>query len=196
MTCLRNLPGSSKLACMAHARRYFAEALPTAAVACAQALALIKQLYGIERVASDLATSDAPARQGLRQEQARPLLERLQAYLAGAAGGGVTEESARCGYRLRIAQLGRLDPLHRRRSASKSTIMAREQARYDRSCWAAKTGCSRGAKRRHTEPQSCVPSCRLRKHLQINPFIYWRDVIERVSTHPARLVLELTPREM
>jgi hypothetical protein len=25
--------------------------------------------------------------------------------------------------------------------------------------------------------------------------VYLRDVIERVSTHPARLVLELTPRE-
>jgi transposase len=33
------------------------------------------------------------------------------------------------------------------------------------------------------------------KHLQINPLVYLRDVIERVSTHPARLVLELTPRE-
>ena len=39
---------------------------------------------------------------------------------------------------------------------------------------------------------SLVQTC---KHLQINPFIYLRDVIERVSTHPARLVLELTPRE-
>jgi hypothetical protein len=37
---------------------------------------------------------------------------------------------------------------------------------------------------------SLVQTC---KHLQINPFIYLRDVIERVSTHPARLVLELTP---
>ena len=33
------------------------------------------------------------------------------------------------------------------------------------------------------------------KHLRINPFVYLRDVIERVSTHPARLVLELTPRD-
>jgi hypothetical protein len=29
----------------------------------------------------------------------------------------------------------------------------------------------------------------------MNPSVYLRDVIERVSTHPARLVLELTPRE-
>jgi hypothetical protein len=33
------------------------------------------------------------------------------------------------------------------------------------------------------------------KHLHINPFLFLRDGIERVSTHPARLVLELTPRE-
>jgi transposase len=39
---------------------------------------------------------------------------------------------------------------------------------------------------------SLVQTC---KHLQINPFVYLRDVIERVSTHPARRVLELTPRE-
>jgi len=36
---------------------------------------------------------------------------------------------------------------------------------------------------------SLVQTCR---HLQVNPFLYLRDVIERVSTHPARLVLELT----
>ena len=39
---------------------------------------------------------------------------------------------------------------------------------------------------------SLVQTC---KHLQVNPFVYLRDVIERVSTHPARLVLELTPRQ-
>jgi len=39
---------------------------------------------------------------------------------------------------------------------------------------------------------SLVQTC---KHLQVNPFVYLRDAIERVSTHPARLVLELTPRQ-
>jgi len=52
---------------------------------------------------------------------------------------------------------------------------------------------SREAKRRRTAILcSLVQTC---KHLQINPFVYLCDVIERVSTHPARLVLELTPRE-
>jgi transposase len=39
---------------------------------------------------------------------------------------------------------------------------------------------------------SLVQTC---KNQQINPFVYLREVIDRVSTHPARLVLELTPRE-
>ncbi|MBP1688376.1 MAG: Transposase [Deltaproteobacteria bacterium] len=39
---------------------------------------------------------------------------------------------------------------------------------------------------------SLVQTC---KHLQIDPFVYLRDVIERGSTHPARLILELTPRD-
>ncbi len=39
---------------------------------------------------------------------------------------------------------------------------------------------------------SLVQTC---KHLQLDPFVYLRDVIDRVSTHPASLVLELTPRE-
>lgn len=38
---------------------------------------------------------------------------------------------------------------------------------------------------------SLVQSCR---RLGIDPFAYLRDVIERVSTHPASRVDELTPR--
>jgi hypothetical protein len=33
------------------------------------------------------------------------------------------------------------------------------------------------------------------KALQLDPFVYLRDVIERVSTHPMSRVEELTPRE-
>jgi len=44
--------------------------------------------------------------------------------------------------------------------------------------------------RQHAILFSLVQSC---KHLQINPFVYLRDDIRRVSNHPARHVLELTP---
>jgi hypothetical protein len=76
-------------------------------------------------------------------------------------------------------------------SKSTTTELSR---RYGRSCLPARTGCSLGAKRRRRTAILCslAQTC---KHLQINPFVYLRDVIERVSTHPARLVLDLTPRE-
>src|SRR5260370_9665366 len=45
-------PGIIEVGCMAHARRYFKETLPTAAVTCRQGLALIKQLYGTQPAAS------------------------------------------------------------------------------------------------------------------------------------------------
>ena len=42
-------PEIIEVGCWAHARRYFKEAMPTATVTCAQVLAIIGQLYGIER---------------------------------------------------------------------------------------------------------------------------------------------------
>ena len=45
-------PEIVEVGCWAHARRYFKEAMATAAVPCAQALAIIGQLYGIERAAT------------------------------------------------------------------------------------------------------------------------------------------------
>jgi len=39
---------------------------------------------------------------------------------------------------------------------------------------------------------SLVQTC---KHPQLDPFVYLRDVIHRVVTHRARLMLELTPGE-
>jgi hypothetical protein len=95
-------PGIIEVGCMAHARRYFKEAMPTAAVTCAQALALIGQLYGIERAASDRQL-DALARQRLRQEQARPILEKLRAYLQEQQAAALPKSplGAAIGYALR-----------------------------------------------------------------------------------------------
>ena len=38
---------------------------------------------------------------------------------------------------------------------------------------------------------SLVGTC---KHLRVDPFMYLRDVISRVATHPMRRIAELTPR--
>jgi len=33
------------------------------------------------------------------------------------------------------------------------------------------------------------------QHVGLDPFVYLRDVIERVSTHPMARIAELTPRQ-
>ncbi len=68
----------TEVACWAHARRKFYEALSTNENACAQVLAMIQQLYAIEKEAHDL---EATARQNLRMEKADPILKQLKAWL-------------------------------------------------------------------------------------------------------------------
>ncbi|MBI4266657.1 MAG: IS66 family transposase [Acidobacteria bacterium] len=64
-----------EIGCLAHARRRFVEAFATDGAA-ALTVALIQQLYHVERAAADL-TPDA--RRALRQEHAVPLLAQLKA---------------------------------------------------------------------------------------------------------------------
>ncbi|HEY6419905.1 MAG TPA: transposase [Candidatus Binataceae bacterium] len=120
----------------------------------------------------------------------------------GAAGDGVTEEPARCRHRLRAAQLDRPDALRnwialtryaedgRLKIDNNGAEQALRPIVLGRKNWLFAG--SEAAAHRAAILCSLVQTC---KHLQINPFVYLRDVIERVSTHPARLVLELTPRE-
>ena len=64
-----------EIGCWAHARRRFVEALMTDPQA-ARIVALVQQLYDIERAAADL---DVEARRARRQEQFVPLLARIEA---------------------------------------------------------------------------------------------------------------------
>jgi transposase len=73
-------PEIREVACFAHARRYFKEAAPTAARECAQVLAWIGELYGLERSANERKLT-AEARREMRQTRSRPILERIAAYL-------------------------------------------------------------------------------------------------------------------
>jgi hypothetical protein len=102
MTVFAQHPGIVEVGCIAHARRYFKEAMPTAAISCTRVLAVIGQLYVIERAASD-EHLDAPARQRLRQEQARPILEKLRAYLQEQQAAALPKSplGAAIGYALR-----------------------------------------------------------------------------------------------
>ena len=185
-------PEIVEVGCMAHMRRYFKEAMPTAAVACAQVLAIIGQLYGIERAASDKHL-DVSARQRLRQEQARPILEKLHASLQGQQATALPKSplGAAIGYALRNwVALTRYTDDGRLRIDNNGAEQALRPIVLGRKNWLFAG--SEAAAHRTAILCSLVQTC---KHLQINPFVYLHDVIDRVSTHPARLILELTPRQ-
>jgi transposase len=69
----------SEVACWAHARRKFFEAIHSSPRDVRQLLEWIRQLYDIEERAS---TWTEAARAALRQHQAEPVLDRIEAYLA------------------------------------------------------------------------------------------------------------------
>ncbi len=68
----------TEVACWAHARRKFYDAQDSDGQRAAQMLALIGELYSIEREAKD---ADDDARLALRQERAVPILAQIQAWL-------------------------------------------------------------------------------------------------------------------
>jgi hypothetical protein len=135
---------------------------------------------------------DAPARQRLRQEQALPILGKLQAYLNEQQAMALPKSplGTAIDYALRnwtaltrYTEDGRLKiDNHGAEQALRPIVLGRKNYLFAGSEAAA-----------HRTAILCSP--RTCKHLQMNPFVYLRDVIERVSTHPARLVLELRPRE-
>lgn len=73
--------GVTGVACMAHARRKFEQALTTDRDRASMAMTFIQQIYAVEREARDGGLSYA-ARKELRLEKALPLLNALGAWLA------------------------------------------------------------------------------------------------------------------
>ena len=73
------LPGHAiEVACWAHARRKFVDLESTDPQLASEALDMIRELYAVEKLAADL---DDAARCALRQERARPILDRIRTWL-------------------------------------------------------------------------------------------------------------------
>jgi transposase len=182
-------PEIVEVGCMAHARRYFKEAVPSAAAVAVPMLMLIRDLYGIERAGAELA---AEARRMLRQERAVPVLERIRKWLEELAPT-VLPKSPRpaIGYLrgnwhalTRYTEDGRLKiDNNGAERAIKPVVLGRKNWLF---CG------SEAAAHRAAVLLSLVQTC---KHVGVDPFVYLRDVIERVSTHPMSRIGELTPRQ-
>jgi len=177
--------------CWGHARRKFDEALQTDPLRANQMLALIAQLYVIEKKARE-DQLDAEGTKALRQEFSKPILETEIQPLLETWGAEVLPKSP-IGKAVTYA-VNQWEALNRYlengilsidNSLSERVI---KLVALGRKNWLF-SGSDEGAQRAAIL-YSLIASCRL---CGIDPFVYLRDVLERINTHPANRINDLTP---
>jgi len=177
-----------EVGCWAHARRGFVEALPTD-VRAALMVALIQQLYQVERVGAELS---AEARRVLRQEQSRPLLAKIQAEREALVQAVLPKSPLGDAVRYLTNQWTALQRFVEDGRLAIDNNRAENQLRgvaVGRKNWLF-AGSLAGAQRAALF-YSLVQSCAL---IDVPPFDYLKDVLVRVATHPHRLIGQLTPK--
>jgi transposase len=181
---------ATEVGCHAHARRKFDYALETDPVRAARLLVLWGKLYDIERTAKEEHYSDAQ-RLEARQKQAKPILAEVKTVL-DADKDNVLPKSPlgkAIGYALNQWEaLNRYvdDPmLEIDNNLAERTLRMVVIGRKNYLFAGSEAGAWRAAM-----IYSLVASCKLHK---IDPFRYFRDVLARVSTHPADQIDELLP---
>lgn len=177
-----------EVACWAHARRRFVEALATDPQA-ALVVALVQQLYQVERAAAELG---ADARQALRQAQARPLLAQIDVVRQDLARTVLPKSPLGDAVRYLTNQWAALQRYVEDGRVAIDNNGAENQLRViavGRKNWLF-AGSLAGA-RRAALLYSLVQSCKL---VDVPPFDYLKDVLLRVATHPHRLIADLTPK--
>ncbi|HEY1562256.1 MAG TPA: IS66 family transposase [Caulobacteraceae bacterium] len=182
--------GLVEVGCWAHARRRFHEARTSDPERSHAAIAWIGQLYGVERQARDGGWDDA-TRMAARTERSRPLWESFSAWLEGEAKKVLPKSpvgEAIAYARSNGTALSRYleSPyLSIDNNASENAIRPIALGRKN---W-LHLGSDRGGCTAATL-LSLVQSC---KNLGNEPFAYLRDVLDRVSTHPASRIDDLLP---
>jgi transposase len=177
-----------EIGCWAHARRGFVEALTTD-VRAALTVALIQQLYDVERAGAELL---ADARRDLRQAQSMPLLTKIATERDQLARTVLPKSPLGDALRYltnqwtalqRFVDEGRL-AIDNNRAENQLRVVA-----LGRKNWLF-AGSFEGA-RRAALLYSLVQSCKL---IDVPPEAYLQDVLLRVATHPQRLIGQLTPK--
>ena len=183
-------PGITEVACWAHARRKFDEALATAPEPCSRMLALIRMLYDVERQGRD-AELNAESLADLRRRTSGPVLERIftelrgiqkdalpQSPLGKAAGYALNQETA-----LKIyMQDGRLSiDNNTAENALRSLALGRKNWLF--------AGSERGG-------QACAIALSLlqsAKACGLNTHQYLTDILRRYRSHKVSRLAELLP---
>jgi transposase len=182
--------GLTEVGCWAHARRKFHEARTSDPERSHAAIAWIGRLYGIEREAREGGRDDARL-MAARTELSRPLLESFGTWPEGEAtkvlpkgpaGGAIAY--ARTNW-IALSRYLESPYLLIDNNAVENAIRPIAVGRRN---W-LHLGSDRGGRTVATL-LSLVQSC---KNLGNEPFTYLRDVLDRVSTHPASRVDDLLP---
>jgi transposase len=179
-----------EVGCWAHARRYFYEARTTDPRRSHMALAYIRRLYAVEAAAREKDLDDE-ARRVLRQERSVPILGELFGWLERerarvlpkspigvAIGYALNNEAAL----MRYTEQGFLEIDNNASERGEKTIA------IGRKNWMFFG--SEGGGATAAILFSLTETCKL---LGVEPWAYLRDVLDRVSTHPARRIDELLP---
>lgn len=181
-----------EVACWAHTRRYFYEAKDSDAARAHQALAFIRQLYVVEDQGRVL---DSMARTALRQQQARPILDRFRVWLdqqLSAADNPVLPKSP-MGQAIAYARTN-WEALCR---YSSDGDLAIDNNAAERALRAVVTGRknwlfagSDAGGRTAAILYSFTSSCQRHK---LDSFAYLRDLFTRLPTHPPERIDDLLP---
>jgi transposase len=178
------------VACWAHARRYFFDAQTNDRVRAMTALAYIQKLYKIEKAAKEQSLT-VEARHALRQKEALPILKNFKTWLDEQWPRVLPSEGIgeAIGYTLRRwTELERYTTDGRLKIDNNLAENAMRNIAIGRKNWLFAQSDEGG--RRAAIIYSIVETC---KRNGINVYEYLRDVLDRVSTHPANAVDELLP---
>ena len=181
----------TEVACWAHARRYVFEAVQTALEPATHLLALIRRLYAVEREAQ-AAALDATRRQALRAAESRPVLTVIEEQIETLTPTVLPKSplGEALGYlRRQWRALRRYTDDGALAIDNNASERALRLVAVGRKNWMF-AGSDAGGQRAALL-YSLVGTC---KHIRVDPFMYLRDVISRVATHPMRRIAELTPR--
>ena len=176
--------------CMAHARRMFYEALANDELRAAHALQQIGLLYDVERKAKQQ-TLNAEQLVGLRQEEALPVLQTLSLWMKeeyikvlpkSAIGKALAYSIGRWDQLMIYAADGRLNidnnPVE---NCIRPLAIGRKNYLFAGNHQAAQ---------RSAMLYSLLGTCKLHS---INPFIWLKDVLQRIGTHPINKIEDLLP---
>ena len=182
--------GMVEVGCWAHARRHFHQALDSDPSRMRTVLLLIAQLYGVEKLARERQLRGEELRL-LREYGARPVLEKLHAYLLEIRDQLLPKSEAGQAAAYALKNWTALTRYCRDGSLSIDNNATERSLRcfaVGRNNWTF-FGSDRGG-RTAAVLRSFVTSCELSK---VDPFVWFRDVLSRISDHHVTQLDELLP---